>query len=325
MHDLQGRVSMECDRPKESDLLVVIAGPTGSGKSHLGLKLARHLGGEIVSADSVQVFRGFDLGSAKATAEEQVLVPHHLIDVADPQDRFSAGDFQRLGRMALLQIRSRGRLPLVAGGTGLYLTALLDGLFEQTAPPDERWRSALVDRDQVRPGLLHRWLRRLDSVAATGIPATNLHRVIRALEIARASGQSVGEAHQQNPAQPLVGFRTVRILLDPPRDQLRQRLHLRTQKMFASGLIEEAQQLLSAGVPRSCKAWETIGYRQALQVVDGQLSLEEAIAEVALRTGQYAKRQSTWFRRDAQMRPIGLFGDDPRAFDMALAMISASV
>ena len=281
--------------------LVAIVGPTASGKSALALRLARARRGEIVSCDSLQVYRGLDIGSAKAPPEERAEVKHHLLDVADPGEVFSAAEYARLARAALDAVRSRGRLPIVAGGTGLYLRALLVGLFEGP-PRDEALRrrlEALCDR--FGDPRLHRLLGRVDPVAAARINPRDRVRVVRALEVFRATGRPLSEQQRQG-AEPLRGYATLVVGLDPGRAALRVAIEARTRQMLAQGLIDEVRGLLEGGLPPLARPLQAIGYRQALAVLRGELTLDEAERAIVTATLRFAKRQMTWFRHQAEVR-----------------------
>jgi tRNA dimethylallyltransferase len=280
-------------------LLIAIVGPTAAGKSALALRLALAHGGEIVSCDSLQVYRGFDVGSAKPTPEERRLVRHHLIDVADPRDAFSAADYARLAREALSVIRDSGRLPLVVGGTGLYLRALLRGLFAGPAR-DEALRArleAMADRYGMKR--LHRWLAAVDPAAAARIEPADRVRVVRALEVFRKTGRSLS-SHHESGSQSLQGF-DVRVLgLAPAREDLRKAVEARTRAMLAGGLVEETRGLLARYGP-DLRPLKAIGYRQAAAVVAGTLGADAALRDIVKETMRYAKRQMTWFRHQERV------------------------
>lgn len=279
--------------------LVAIVGPTASGKSALALRLARERGGEIVSCDSLQVYRGFDVGSAKATRAERTSVPHHLIDVADPGEAFSAADYARLAREALAGITARGRLAIVVGGTGLYLRALLRGLFE--GPSRDDVLRQRLERLAARFGdaRLHAVLARLDPAAAARIHAADRVRIVRALEVYRLTGRPISE-QQGAGSRPLEGYRTLVVGLAPDRERLRAAVEARTRAMLAGGLVEETRRLLSEadalrpGEP--LRPLGAIGYRQAVAVLRGTLGLGEAEHAIVTETMRFAKRQMTWFR-----------------------------
>ncbi len=281
--------------------LVAIVGPTASGKSALALRLARERRGEIVSCDSLQVYRGLDVGSAKATSAERAEVAHHLLDVADPGDVFSAADYARLARAALDGVRARGGLPIVAGGTGLYLRALLVGLFEGP-PRDEAVRRRLEGlADRFGDPRLHRLLGRVDPVAAARISPRDRVRVVRALEVYRATGRPLSEQQRQG-AEPLRGYVTLVVGLDPGREALRAAIEARTRQMLQQGLIEEVRGLLSRGTDPLARPLQAIGYRQALSVLRGEMTVPDAEGAIVTATLRFAKRQMTWFRHQADVR-----------------------
>ena len=297
--------------------LVAIVGPTASGKSALALRLARERSGEIVSCDSLQVYRGLDVGSAKATRAERAAIEHHLLDVADPGEMFSAADYARLARAALGVVRGRGRLPIVAGGTGLYLRALLEGLFEGP-PRDEALRRRLAALgDRFGDERLHRLLGRVDPVAAGRIRPRDRVRVVRALEVYRATGRPISE-EQGRGAEPLRGYRTLIVGLDPGRAALRAAIEARTRQMLEQGLIEEVRGLVSRGLDPLARPLQAIGYRQALSVLRGEMTLEDAERAIVTATLRFAKRQMTWFRHQAEVR---WFAHPGEAYEAALAWV----
>jgi tRNA dimethylallyltransferase len=301
-------------------LLVAVVGPTGSGKSHLALDLAETLGGEIVNCDSLQLYRLLEIGTAKPTLTERRGIPHHLLDVLNPDQVFSAGDFRRAAEPVLRDIAARGRLPILCGGTGFYLRALLEGLF--AGPPrDEALRAQLVAAEARRPGLVHRYLRRLDPAGAQRIHARDVQKAIRAVEISRQARQPATSLYGLT-EQPLQGFRILTLGLDPPRTQLYERINRRVEQMFERGLLDEVRAILAAGYPPDAKALESIGYQQALAVLQGRLSLAAAIADTQIATRRYAKRQWTWFRRDPAIRWIPAFGSDSPSRRLALDAIT---
>lgn len=289
--------------------LVVIAGPTASGKSALAIHLAQWLPqhcpgfrGEIVNADSLQLYRGMDIGSAKVTLEEQQGIPHHLFDVRNPDEVFTAGDYSRMGRSLLGEIRARHALPILVGGAGFYLKALFDGL--APAPGrDGDYRARLVALEGRRPGALHRALRLLDRAAAQRIHAHDTNKLIRALEVIHKTRVSLSQVQAAAP-EPLQGFRALWIVLAPERESLRARIAQRTEGMFAAGLIQEVTRLRAAGYGPEAKAMESVGYKQVQAYLEGATSLENAKLDITLRTSQYAKRQLTWFRKEAKSRPL---------------------
>lgn len=281
--------------------LIAVVGPTAAGKSALALRLAAARPAEIVCCDSLQVYRGFDIGSAKAGRGERDRVPHHLLDVVEPGDGFSAAAYARLARASIAEIAGRGALALVVGGTGLYYRALFRGLFEGP-PRDEELRRRL-ERLAGRPGgdrRLHRLVRRVDPEAAARIAPRDRVRLVRALEVFRATGRPLSEHHRAG-SRGLEGFRTLLLGLDPGRERLRQAVTERARAMLAAGLIEETRGLREAHGP-GLRPLSAIGYRQAVAVLDGRLAPERAEAEIVADTLRVAKRQRTWFRREPGIR-----------------------
>ncbi len=275
--------------------LIAVVGPTASGKSAVAQRLARERQGEIVSCDSLQVCRGLDIGSAKPTPEEQREVPHHLLDVVDPDQPFSAAEYARLARAALEAIRAHGRLAIVAGGTGLYLRALLQGLFPGPSRDEAVRRRLETLADRFGDARLHRLLARVDPAAAARIAPADRVRIVRALEVYRATGRPIS-AQQREGAEPLRGFGVLVLGLRPDRARLRAAVQERTRAMLARGLVAEVRALLAAGLAPSLRPLQAIGYRQALAVIAGGMSFEEAERSIVTDTMRFAKRQMTWLR-----------------------------
>jgi tRNA dimethylallyltransferase len=300
-------------------LLVVILGPTGSGKTSLSIALAQRFHGEIVSCDSVAVYHGLEIGSAKPSAEQRKQIPHHLLDVVTPDAFYTAGDYSRDARTAIAGIAARSRLPIVTGGTGLYLRALLQGLFpgpQRSAPLRDR----LLRKAETRgPAVLHRILKRIDPASAARIHANDVAKVIRAIEVTLAAGQPMSETWKEG-RDPLTGYRILRLGLDPPRAQLYERINARAGAMFAAGLVQETRDLL-ARYGRS-PALASLGYRQAAQCVDGTLTLEQAISAASQGHRNYAKRQLTWFRREPEVCWLNGFGDNPAVYAEAERLVA---
>jgi tRNA dimethylallyltransferase len=293
----------------QADLpLVAVVGPTGSGKSDLGLAIAEQFAGEIVNCDSLQVYRHFDIGTAKLPVPERRGIPHHMIDVVDPDQPFTAGEYAARTRPLLADIALRGRLPIVVGGTGLYLTALIDGLFPG-AGRDEELRRRLAAREARRAGSLHRILRRLDPAAARKIHVNDVKKTIRALEVSLLSGRPISSVHAAGRDR-LRGFRVLKIGLTPPRTQLYERLNRRCLAMFEAGLVDEVRRILALGYPASAKPFESHGYRQVIDLIQNTLSYEEALSGACQNTRRYAKRQWTWFHHDKEVLWYDGFGDD---------------
>jgi tRNA dimethylallyltransferase len=299
--------------------LVAITGPTGAGKSDLALALAEVFPCEIVNCDSLQLYRGLDIGTAKPSQRDRARCPHHLIDCLEPGEVFSAGEYADRARPVLRQIAGRSNLPLVTGGTGFYLRALLEGL----APGpkrDDRLRDDLVRREKLRPGSLHRILSRIDPAAARRIDRRDTQKLVRYLEIAILSRRAPSSVFAEGRA-PLTGFAVLKIMLHPPRQALCERIRLRTRAMFEAGLVEEVRKLLAADVPANAKAFESIGYKECVGVIQGRLSLEEAVLATEIATRQYAKRQVTWFKREAHQLVIRGFGDEAHSVESARSTV----
>ena len=278
-------------------VLIGIVGPTASGKSALGLRLAEAAGGEIVSCDSLQVYRGLDIGSAKPSRAERARVPHHLIDVVDPDEPFTAAEYARRARAAVADIAARGRRPLIVGGSGLYLRALLTGLFAGPSRDEALRRRLEQMADRFGDARLHRLLRHVDPEAAARIDVRDRVRVIRALEVFRATGRALSQHHRERP-DALTGHDVRLVGLSPPRDWLRAAVEKRTDAMLAAGLIEETRALL-ARYPDGVPPLNAIGYRQAAAVVRGEREVQDARRDMVKETMRYAKRQMTWFRHQA--------------------------
>jgi len=289
-------------------LLVVVLGPTGSGKTALSLSLAQQFHGEIVNCDSVAMYREFEVGTAKPTAQERARAPHHLFDFVDPTAYITAGEYSRMAREALNDIRDRGGVPIVVGGTGLYLRALLEGLFPGPQRSEEL-RERLRERVATR-GLsyLHRVLRRLDPVAAEKIHANDTPKLIRAIEVCLASRQKMTELWQRG-RDPLQGFRALRIGLNPEREALYARINQRARRMFDAGLVEETRKLLER-YGQQARPLDALGYKQAVQLLKGEIDREGAVMAAQQAHRNYAKRQMTWFRREPDVTWLAGFGDE---------------
>lgn len=300
-------------------LLVVVLGPTGSGKTALSLALAERFGGEIVNCDSVALYHDFHIGTAKPTPEERARVPHHLFDVADPITQVTAGEYARQARQVLREISARHKLPIVVGGTGLYLRALLEGLF-----PGPRRSEELRERLRSRSksaGYLHRLLARLDKPAAENIHPHDTPKLIRAIEVCLASRQQMTAMWKQG-REPLHGFHILRLGLNPDRNALYRRINSRAQQMFAAGLLDETARLHEKYGDR---AWAlgSLGYRQAMQLLQGEIDREVALGDAQQGHRNYAKRQMTWFRREPDVRWLRGFGDDPAILAQAASLIES--
>lgn len=283
------------DAPAVEPLLVV-CGPTASGKTALALELARQFAIEVISADSRQVYRGMDIGTAKATEDERRATPHHLLDVVDPDREFSVADFIRLAAAAVTRIRARRKLPVVVGGTGLYIQGLTEGLLAAPAG-DRAVRDRLLALEGEQPGSLYRRLAEVDPPLAERLSAGDLLRIVRALEVYLLTGRRLSEFQREHAFQERP-YATLKIGLAPERETLYRRIDQRVERMLAAGLLAEAQMLLDRGYDPRLKALRTIGYREAILHLRGELSLDEAVFRIQRDTRRYAKRQLTWFRRD---------------------------
>lgn len=289
--------------------VIAILGPTGSGKSELALAVAQKFAGEVVSCDSLQIYRYFDIGTAKLPLQARRGIPHHLIDFLEPDQIFTAGEYARVARGVLVEISGRGHMPVIAGGTGFYFRALVDGLFPGPSR-DQALRDRLSARQQRRPGSIYRLLRRFDPVSAQRIHPNDFPKLVRALEVCLLTRRAATEMFRLG-REPLKGFRILKIGLAPPRDRLYERLDRRTQQMFHEGLIEEVRNILARGFPASIKPFESHGYRQAIQLLAGELGLEQAVFYAQRNTRRYAKRQVTWFRQERDVEWFSGFGDNP--------------
>lgn len=301
--------------------LIVLLGPTASGKSTLAITLAEKLRGEILVCDSTQVYRRFDIGTAKVPPAEQHGIPHHLVDLVEPVETFTAGDYRRRAVETLNELRERGGVPILTAGTGLYLRALLEGLSD--APPrSEELRARLRTSAQGRGALhLHRLLKRLDPRAADRVAPLDTQKIIRAVEMRLLAGKPVDEIHQAGRSA-LKGYAVTKIGLNPSRPALYERINERTMQMIRAGWLEEVRGLIAADVPENAKPFQFIGYSELRQQVEGKISAETAIERIQQATRQFAKRQITWFRREQGVTWLAGFGDDPQIAAAALAICS---
>lgn len=299
----------------------MIVGPTASGKSHLAIAMAQAFQGEIVNCDSVQLYRHLDIGTSKTPVDERHGIPHHLVDVLSPDEICDAADYARMARGVLDQISARGNIPVVAGGTGFYLRALLNGLSEGPGR-DTALRERLTRRTPER---LHRLLTRFDAATAARIHRNDVQKTIRAIEVCLVSRKPMSELFAAAPLTALSGFRVVKMGLDPDRQALAERINARCVRMFQSGLAEELREILARGFSSDCWALQSIGYREAGLLIAGKLSCDEAITLTQNATRQYAKRQRTWFRREPDVHWIEGFGFDESTIAAARDMLAVSI
>jgi tRNA dimethylallyltransferase len=302
--------------------LVAVIGPTASGKSALGVWLAEQLGGEVVACDSTQLYRGFDIGTAKPARAERRGVPHHLLDVLGPQETATAGGYRQMALSVLADLRGRARLPVFTVGTGLYLRALLEGLADVPQRSEELRERLRHSAREHGPGYLHKILSRLDGEAAQKISAADGQKLIRALEVCLLAKMPLTELRRRGRA-PLQGWRAPKIGLAPGREALYKRIQARTDAMLANGWLEEVRSLLDAGLPEDAKPFDFIGYRELREVLQGRLTIDEARAAIQQATRRYAKRQLTWFRREPAVHWLPGFGDDPLLQQEALQWLRA--
>jgi len=296
--------------PPAGPPLIVIVGPTASGKSTLAVWLAEKLGGEVVACDSTQLYRGFDVGTAKPNATERRGIPHHLLDVLDAPEPATAGGYRLMALNVLEGLRRRERVPVLTVGTGLYLRALLDGLADLPQRSEDLRERLRQSRLTHPPRHLHRILQRFDPESAAKISSGDEQKLIRAIEICLLAQRPLSEVHRAG-RTPLQGWRVLKIGLNPPREALNSRIQARTETMLSAGWLDEVRKLLSAGAPDASKPFEFIGYRELRSVLRGEMKLEDARAAIHQSTRRYAKRQLTWFRREPAVHWIESFGDDP--------------
>ena len=288
--------------------LVVILGPTASGKSELGIRLAEKLGGEILVCDSTQVYRHFDIGTAKVPPAERRGIPHHLIDLVEPGEVFTAGDYRRRAIEVLDDLRRRRKLPILTAGTGLYLRALLEGLADAPTRSNELRERLRARAARHGAEYLHRLLARLDRETASRIAPRDTQKIIRAIEIRVLAGKGVADVHREGRVG-LEGYDIRKIGLLPPRPALYSRIDARVRSMIEAGWMEEVQRLIASGVPADAKPFQFIGYAELRACLEGSLKQEVAIEEIQQATRRFAKRQITWFRREEGVDWLPGFGD----------------
>ncbi len=301
--------------------LVAIVGPTASGKSALAVALAKSFKGEVMACDSTQVYRGFDIGTAKPTVEERGGVPHHLLDLVEPNFPFTAGEYRARAVAVLEDLRQRRRLPILTVGTGLYLRALLEGLADAPARSEELRARLEAGANARSLQYLHRVLRRLDPEAALRIGSRDRPKMIRAIEVCLLTGRPVSEVHRAG-RTPLEGYRPIKVGLQPARPALYDRIERRTQTMLDRGWLDEVARLARSGVPQNSKPFDFIGYSELQAHLDGTVTLAAANKAIAQATRRYAKRQVTWFRKETLVHWLPGFGDDPKVLAAAEQFIA---
>jgi tRNA dimethylallyltransferase len=282
--------------------------------------LALQVGGEVIACDSTQMYRGFDIGTAKPSAEERQGVPHHMMDLLDPSEEATAGGYRERAIGILEDLRVRQRLPIFTVGTGLYLRALLEGLADVPQRSESLRETLRTSAAGHETGHLHRILRRLDPISAGKIAAADEQKLIRAIEVCLLAKKPMSEVHRSG-RMPLPGWRVVRIGLQPEREELYKRVHARTEAMLASGWMEEVRRLAAGGLQDDAKPFDFIGYRELRAVLRGEMKLEEAQAAIQQATRRYAKRQITWFQRETGVHWLSGFGDDPEIQRQALGIV----
>ena len=306
--------------------LAVILGPTASGKSALGIALAERFGGEIVVCDSTQVYRRFDIGTGKVPVAERRGIPHHLVDLVEPAEVFTAGEYRRRALEVLEDIKRRGKIPIITAGTGLYLRALLEGLADAPERSEELRERLRKKAAKHGPLHLHRVLARLDKEAASRISPRDTQKIIRAIEIRKLAGKTVGEVHRRG-REALAGFDIRKIGLQPPREALYARIHARVESMIAAGWADEVRSLIARGIPAGAKPFQFIGYSELRALLadstpPDRRAVAAAIPLIQQATRQFAKRQITWFRKEKDLLWLAGFGDDPKILAASLPLLS---
>lgn len=304
--------------------LIVVLGPTASGKSSLGISLAEKLGGEVLVCDSTQVYRRFDIGTAKVPSAEQHGIPHHLVDLVNPTDVFTAGEYRHCALEALSDVTARGKLPILTAGTGLYLRALLEGLADAPTRSEELRERLRQKAERRGQEYLHSLLRHLDPKSAARIAPRDTQKIIRAIEMRVLSGKPVGEIHRGG-RDALAGYAITKIGLNPPRPALYARIEARTEAMLHAGWLDEVRSLLAAGIPTDAKPFQFIGYSDLRAHPEGRLTLPQAVEQIQRATRQFAKRQITWFRREQNVHWLTGFGDEPAILSAALELIQSNL
>lgn len=287
--------------------LIILAGPTAVGKTELSLKLAQRINGEIISADSMQVYRRMNIGTAKPSREEQEKVPHHLIDLVEPDQDFSVADYKRYFEPTVASIYAKGKLPLVTGGTGLYIRACIQAFNLEPGAPLLDLRQELKEQaERFGPDYIHQKLAKVDPQAAAKIHPNDLRRVIRAIEVYHSTGLPISELQQKRSAR--FKYNVIYLFLNRERQELYRRIEHRVEQMIGAGFIEEVRSLLESGLSSNLKSMQSLGYKQLCRYLQGTISLDEAVAAIKQETRHYAKRQLTWFKREPIDYTVNIFG-----------------
>jgi tRNA dimethylallyltransferase len=299
---------------KQKQKLIVLIGPTAVGKTKLSIELAKKFNGEIISGDSMQIYKGMDIGTAKISPEETEGIAHHLIDIKEPDESFSTAEFQELVRSKISEISSRGKMPMIVGGTGLYIQSVIFDYHFTEAPSDQVFRRSLENEAETfGQEYLHGKLKEVDPLSASRIHPNNVRRVIRALEIVHCTGKTADEL-QQNQSPELL-YDTALIGLTMDRDLLYNRINFRVDQMMEQGLLEEVQYFYKKGL-RDCQSIQAIGYKELYDYLDGRISFEQAIGNLKQNSRRYAKRQLTWFRNkmDVEWFDMSVSNDAEKKF-----------
>ena len=287
----------------EKPKIVCVVGPTASGKTDYAIEIAKRRGGEVVSCDSMQIYKYMDIGTAKPSREEMQGIRHHMIDFVDPNENYSVADFVRDASACIADILSRGRLPVLCGGTGLYVDSIINRIEFSDEARDDSYRESLkLLAASSGTDAVYAVLQEADPEAAEKIHPNNLKRVIRTLEIIKSTGLSKAEADRRGKKEPLYDAEIFGLRMD--REKLYQRINLRVDIMMKKGLLEEVKELIKMGIPRDSTAMQAIGYKELLVYLDGKCSLDEAIEKIKQESRHYAKRQLTWFRRNPDIKWI---------------------
>ncbi len=300
----EGEVTYICTKNK----IIAVAGPTASGKTRLAIEIAKHFSGEVISCDSMQIYRGMDIGTAKPDIDEMGGIPHHMIDISDPQDRYSVADFVRDARACIDDVLNRGKMPIIAGGTGLYMDSVLMNIEFDEMVQDLEYRNRMQEyAHQFGAEALHSQLFEKDPRAAEKIHPNNVRRVIRALEVCHTTGKTFTQVNEESRREPLYNAKIFGI--DTPRQILYDRIDRRVDIMLEQGLLDEVKSFFDSGLSRNTTAMQAIGYKELFDFLEGGCTFEEAVEKIKMESRRYAKRQLTWFRRNELIDWVRLESD----------------